>query len=101
MSLLRRFRRYWLENRLCSVSVRLAAGMAFILLACAVIIDAALPDRAPPRPDLRLRMIPLGPVAVFGASNFPLAFSTAGGDTASALAARGGALLSWLTAGGG
>lgn len=51
-------------------------------------IDAALPDRAPlPRPDLRLRMIPLGPVAVFGASNFPLAFSTAGGDTASALAA--------------
>ncbi|MEJ5977384.1 aldehyde dehydrogenase (NADP(+)) [Novosphingobium sp. PS1R-30] len=50
-------------------------------------IDPALPDRQPPRPDLRLRMIPLGPVAVFGASNFPLAFSTAGGDTASALAA--------------
>ena len=51
-------------------------------------IDPALLDRAPlPRPDLRLRMIPLGPVAVFGASNFPLAFSTAGGDTASALAA--------------
>ncbi|MBR7710480.1 aldehyde dehydrogenase (NADP(+)) [Microvirga sp. SRT01] len=51
-------------------------------------IDPAMPDRAPlPRPDLRLRMIPLGPVAVFGASNFPLAFSTAGGDTASALAA--------------
>jgi NADP-dependent aldehyde dehydrogenase len=51
-------------------------------------IDPALPDRAPlPRPDLRLRMIPVGPVAVFGASNFPLAFSTAGGDTASALAA--------------
>ncbi|QYE33678.1 aldehyde dehydrogenase (NADP(+)) [Polymorphobacter sp. PAMC 29334] len=50
-------------------------------------IDPALPDRAPlPRPDLRLRMIPVGPVAVFGASNFPLAFSTAGGDTASALA---------------
>ncbi len=46
------------------------------------------PDRQPlPRPDLRLRMVPLGPVAVFGASNFPLAFSTAGGDTASALAA--------------
>lgn len=42
---------------------------------------------APTRTDLRLRMIPLGPVAVFGASNFPLAFSTAGGDTASALAA--------------
>jgi NADP-dependent aldehyde dehydrogenase len=51
-------------------------------------IDPALPDRQPlPRPDLRLRMIPLGPVAVFGASNFPLAFSTAGGDTAAALAA--------------
>src|SRR6478735_4076370 len=51
-------------------------------------IDPAQPDRAPlPRPDLRLRNVPLGPVAVFGASNFPLAFSVAGGDTASALAA--------------
>lgn len=51
-------------------------------------IDPAMPDRTPlPRPDIRQRMIPLGPVAVFGASNFPLAFSTAGGDTASALAA--------------
>lgn len=51
-------------------------------------LDPALPDRAPlPRPDLRLRRIPVGPVAVFGASNFPLAFSVAGGDTASALAA--------------
>lgn len=48
----------------------------------------ALPDREPlPRPDLYLVMKPMGPVAVFGASNFPLAFSTAGGDTASALAA--------------
>lgn len=51
-------------------------------------IDPALPDREPlPRADIRQRMIPLGPVAVFGSSNFPLAFSTAGGDTASALAA--------------
>jgi NADP-dependent aldehyde dehydrogenase len=51
-------------------------------------IDSALPERAPlPRPDLRQRKIPLGPVVVFGASNFPLAFSVAGGDTASALAA--------------
>jgi alpha-ketoglutaric semialdehyde dehydrogenase len=51
-------------------------------------IDPALPDRKPlPRPDIRQRSIPLGPVAVFGASNFPLAFSVAGGDTASALAA--------------
>ncbi|WP_371398959.1 aldehyde dehydrogenase (NADP(+)) [Marinovum algicola] len=50
--------------------------------------DAALPDRAPlPRPDLKLIQRPIGPVAVFGASNFPLAFSVAGGDTASALAA--------------
>ncbi|MFC7492661.1 MULTISPECIES: aldehyde dehydrogenase (NADP(+)) [unclassified Nocardioides] len=51
-------------------------------------IDPALPDRAPlPRADIRQRQVALGPVAVFGASNFPLAFSTAGGDTASALAA--------------
>ena len=50
--------------------------------------DAALPDRQPaPRPDLRMIQLPIGPVAVFGASNFPLAFSTAGGDTAAALAA--------------
>jgi alpha-ketoglutaric semialdehyde dehydrogenase len=49
--------------------------------------DTPLPGRNPPRADLRLRKIPLGPVAVFGASNFPLAFSVAGGDTASALAA--------------
>ena len=50
--------------------------------------DEALPDRAPiPRPDLRLTHKAIGPVVVFGASNFPLAFSTAGGDTASALAA--------------
>jgi NADP-dependent aldehyde dehydrogenase len=51
-------------------------------------LDPALPERQPlPRADLRQRHIPLGPVAVFGASNFPLAFSVAGGDTASALAA--------------
>jgi NADP-dependent aldehyde dehydrogenase len=50
--------------------------------------DKALPDRAPmPRPDIRMMQRPIGPVAVFGASNFPLAFSTAGGDTAAALAA--------------
>ncbi|MFC3567861.1 aldehyde dehydrogenase (NADP(+)) [Paracoccus simplex] len=50
--------------------------------------DAALPDRQPlPRPDIRMVQRPIGPVAVFGASNFPLAFSTAGGDTAAALAA--------------
>jgi NADP-dependent aldehyde dehydrogenase len=51
-------------------------------------IDRAIPDRQPlPKPDVRRMLIPLGPVAVFGASNFPLAFSVAGGDTASALAA--------------
>jgi len=50
--------------------------------------DEALPDRAPlPRSDLKMIQRPIGPVAVFGASNFPLAFSTAGGDTAAALAA--------------
>lgn len=51
-------------------------------------INPALPDRQPlPRTDLRQMLVPLGPVVVFGASNFPLAFSVAGGDTASALAA--------------
>lgn len=51
-------------------------------------IDEALPDRKPlPRSDIRSMLRPIGPVAVFGASNFPLAFSVAGGDTASALAA--------------
>ncbi|MGF6593769.1 aldehyde dehydrogenase (NADP(+)) [Pseudomonas sp. 2835] len=51
-------------------------------------IDRAQPDRQPlPRADLRQYRLGVGPVAVFGASNFPLAFSTAGGDTAAALAA--------------
>ena len=50
-------------------------------------IDPAQPDREPnPRVDLRKMLVPIGPIVVFGASNFPLAFSTAGGDTASALA---------------
>ncbi len=52
------------------------------------IVDTPDPDAKPiPRPDVRRMLVPIGPVAVFGASNFPLAFSTAGGDTASALAA--------------
>ncbi len=51
-------------------------------------IDTAIPDRTPlPKPDLRKMLVPLGPVVVFGASNFPFAYSTAGVDTASALAA--------------
>jgi len=50
-------------------------------------IDRPLPERQPlPRPDIRRMLVPLGPVVVFGSSNFPLAFSVAGGDTASALA---------------
>jgi alpha-ketoglutaric semialdehyde dehydrogenase len=51
------------------------------------VIDTAIPDRKPmPKPDMRKMTIPIGPIVVFGASNFPLAYSTAGGDTASALA---------------
>jgi NADP-dependent aldehyde dehydrogenase len=50
-------------------------------------IDTAIVDRNPPKPDLRKMLIPLGPVVVFGAANFPFAYSTAGGDTACALAA--------------
>ena len=50
-------------------------------------IDTAIPDRNPPKPDLRKMLIPLGPVVVFGAANFPFAYSTAGGDTACAFAA--------------
>ncbi|SHJ69550.1 aldehyde dehydrogenase (NADP(+)) [Pseudozobellia thermophila] len=51
-------------------------------------IDTAQPDRKPlPKIDIRKMLVPMGPIAVFGSSNFPLAFSTAGGDTASALAA--------------
>ncbi|HEX6772744.1 MAG TPA: aldehyde dehydrogenase (NADP(+)) [Acidobacteriaceae bacterium] len=50
-------------------------------------IDTAEPMRTPPKPDIRSMLRPLGPVAVFGASNFPIAFSVAGGDTASAIAA--------------
>lgn len=51
-------------------------------------VDTAIPDRMPaPKPDIRKMLVPLGPVVVFGAANFPLAYSTAGGDTASALAA--------------
>jgi NADP-dependent aldehyde dehydrogenase len=50
-------------------------------------IDTAIPDRNPPKPDIRKTSEPLGPVVVFGSSNFPFAFSTAGGDTACAFAA--------------
>lgn len=50
-------------------------------------IDTAIPDKNPPKPDIRKMMVPLGPAVVFGASNFPFAYSTAGGDTATAFAA--------------
>lgn len=50
-------------------------------------IDTAIPDKTPPKPDIRKMLVPLGPVVVFGAANFPYAYSTAGGDTATALAA--------------
>ena len=50
-------------------------------------IDTANSERVPPKPDIRKMMVPIGPVVVFGAANFPFAYSTAGGDTACALAA--------------
>ncbi|MFW6599651.1 aldehyde dehydrogenase (NADP(+)) [Propionibacteriaceae bacterium Y2011] len=71
-----------------SNQLRLLAGEVELGEHQGVRIDHAQPDRSPtPAPDLRLRFVPLGPVVVFGAANFPMAFSTAGGDTASALAA--------------
>lgn len=50
-------------------------------------IDTAIPDKNPPKPDIRKMLVPLGPVVVFGSSNFPFAYSTAGGDVACAFAA--------------
>ena len=50
-------------------------------------IDHANPGKTPPKPDIRKMLVPIGPVVVFGASNFPFAYSTAGGDTATAFAA--------------
>jgi 2,5-dioxopentanoate dehydrogenase len=68
--------------------LRLQAGVAEAGDWCDARIETALPDRKPlPRPDHRSMLRPLGPVAVFGSSNFPFAYSVAGGDTASALAA--------------
>ena len=76
------------ERARTSGQLRMFAGVIQRGDTFAARIDTALADRQPlPRPDLRQYQQALGPVAVFGASNFPLAFSTAGGDTASALAA--------------
>src|SRR6202012_6091808 len=71
-----------------AVQLEMLAGVIVAGEHLEVIIDPADAQAAPaPRPDVRRMQVPLGPVAVFGASNFPLAFSTAGGDTAAALAA--------------
>jgi NADP-dependent aldehyde dehydrogenase len=75
------------RGRTCG-QLRLFAGIVREGRWLGLTVDTAMPDRKPlPRSDLRSRHIPVGPVAVFGASNFPLAFSVAGGDTAAALAA--------------
>ncbi len=75
------------RGRTCG-QLRMFAGVVRAGRWAGVVLDSPLPDRQPlPRSDLRQRRIAVGPVAVFGASNFPLAFSVAGGDTASALAA--------------
>jgi alpha-ketoglutaric semialdehyde dehydrogenase len=74
------------RNRTCA-QLRMFATEAISGGWKTVTIDPALPDRTPaPRPEIRKIMMPLGPVVVFGASNFPLAYSTAGGDVASAFA---------------
>jgi alpha-ketoglutaric semialdehyde dehydrogenase len=74
------------RNRTCA-QLKMFAALATSGNWRTPVIDPALPDRTPaPRPELRRMMFPVGPVVVFGASNFPLAYSTAGGDVASALA---------------
>lgn len=74
------------RNRTCA-QLRMFAHEAEYGLWKEWTIDVELPERSPaPRPELRKRMMAVGPVVVFGASNFPLAYSTAGGDVASALA---------------
>lgn len=74
------------RNRTCA-QLRMFAGLARTGEWKETTVDPALPDRIPaPRPELHKTLMPLGPVVVFGASNFPLAYSTAGGDVASALA---------------
>lgn len=75
------------ERARTAAQLRLFAGVAREGSWVDARIDTAIPDRKPvPKPDLRRMLVPLGPVVVFGSSNFPLAFSVAGGDTASALA---------------
>ena len=76
-----------------SNQLRLFAGVAAEGSWVMARIDTAEPERTPPKPDIRSMLRPLGPVAVFGASNFPIAFSVAGGDTASAVAAGNPAVV--------
>lgn len=76
------------ERARTTMQLRMFAAMLREGSWVAASVDTAIPDRTPlPRPDIRKMLVPLGPVIVFGASNFPFAYSTAGGDTASALAA--------------
>jgi 2,5-dioxopentanoate dehydrogenase len=81
------------EARLCNERIRAVFQLTAYADACEkgnwlnATIDTANTERNPPKPDVRKTLIPLGPVVVFGASNFPFAYSTAGGDTASAFAA--------------
>jgi NADP-dependent aldehyde dehydrogenase len=81
------------EARLVSERARTIYQLESYALACEkgdwleARIDKAVPDKNPPKPDIRKMLVPLGPVVVFGAANFPLAYSTAGGDTATAFAA--------------
>lgn len=81
------------EARLRSERTRTAFQLTSYAAACEqgawleARIDTANPAKTPPRPDIRKMLVPLGPVVVFGASNFPFAYSTAGGDTACAFAA--------------
>jgi NADP-dependent aldehyde dehydrogenase len=70
-----------------SGQLRLLAGVVREGSYLEAILDAAAPSATPPRPDLRRMLIPLGPIVNFAASNFPFAFSVAGGDTAAAWAA--------------
>ncbi|MFZ1329083.1 MAG: aldehyde dehydrogenase family protein, partial [Chitinophagaceae bacterium] len=81
------------EARLRNERARTIYQLESYALACEkgdwleVRIDTAIPEKNPPKPDIRKMLVPLGPVVVFGAANFPFAYSTAGGDTATALAA--------------
>lgn len=75
------------ELRRTTGQLRFFASVVLDGAYCEAIVDHARPDLPAPTPDLRRMLVPIGPVAVFSASNFPFAFSVAGGDTASALAA--------------